>query len=1276
MGYHDEATLGAIHPIQNFSYADEAARTGALGLLAADVGKVAVQVDSNDYYVLVNDVGPVWGLLTGTGGGGSQTPWLQDIDADRFDLSRVADLEQAGGDTAKLYTPTQVSVTPTGTNPRFSVPQANYLYVCDANDNDLRTYDVTDPAAPALVSTLVIGGGRGVDATGRYVLYADEDNGGRLVVVDVENKSAPVIAGSVVTGGSPRGVKGRGTVAVVTYNSNIDGVRTFDVSDPTAPVQLDTHNMAGAGRTDLDIRGTIVAVPTASAVQLFDIADPSNIVLLSTFSSEVDSCKFQGRYLYTANETTDEFEVWDTVDPSLPVLVGQLALVAPASVRAIAPSGNFVAFVDASNDEMRVVDVSDPTNPRFISTGVSVGLNPIAIATTGRLAYVLDNNGDQFFIFDLSGIDAQNLTVGNIDAGNINLRKDLKMGGVLSSVGGSFGVGGVFSDGEIGGAGALRGSDLLLRGFIELGLDIGVTPPTGTPSIYHTVLGTNFDVPASDGYLLQINGGLEYDFGAVRADFQGNRLFGLGRVELSDDVAPALTEKALWAEAAGMRFNVPTGDNYEFDINGALVLAISAAAITLGINLLDMSGGDVIQMAHLSFDDLLTNIHQNNFDLVMQMAAGGSIDVEIGGANEYDFDAARADFLGNDLVNVAEISSAGTNLPVLGFLRMDGGEFLAWRNEANDDDNLLGYFNDELQIAHDAVIRYAFTDAHLNMTGRNLFDAGVLLLGTSTAPAATAVALWHDGADLNANVPTGGSHIFEINGIDTFILSLGQFDLTGRNLVGVGNINGQPHASLGNNVVEIFVEADFPGNATEIQLAVGTDYILMAPISTARTIKHPATGGAFTPSTIRGSQKETTTLTYLNTATEAMFSTQSGQGQLVLKDLIITNDSLSQAVFDLLGNAQTELLTELDNTVVFDALGDGSVLELCIFNVNNESFLNLNRPMTLIDCEVNFTDAFAANFSDSFQPGFDFRQRSLSSTARTLVTIRNTKLSSQPNESYFRIHKEFPAGSFFLIDGVTASPFTPGTGAFFGGDNDDIVQLSNSIVNPGTHTRCHDTLHTVLDGDEVTLSAFVTQTQYNGVTYVAVNVVEGVTFDVAEVFVADDATGSWAYSSIDGTDPIVRITNSPPHPDSGSIGSVHVKGNSTVTTIVTQGVFTDVDLGTALAGSNIERWILTDAATGELTYIGIEPFSGVAAIQFSIMAAAGSPAYSLRAVKNGAVLADDIEAQVEAPDALTVVGVGLLLPVECVTGDAIRVQVANEDGTDDVTIVGMTMAIQ
>lgn len=57
-------SIGGVHVIQAYEYANASARTGASGFVSADIGKVARQTDNNTFWVLTA-VTPTWSELTG-----------------------------------------------------------------------------------------------------------------------------------------------------------------------------------------------------------------------------------------------------------------------------------------------------------------------------------------------------------------------------------------------------------------------------------------------------------------------------------------------------------------------------------------------------------------------------------------------------------------------------------------------------------------------------------------------------------------------------------------------------------------------------------------------------------------------------------------------------------------------------------------------------------------------------------------------------------------------------------------------------------------------------------------------------------------------------------------------------------------------------------------------------------------------------------------------------------------------------------------------------------
>jgi len=147
-------------------------------------------------------------------------------------------------------------------------------------------------------------------------------------------------------------------------------------------------------------------------------------------------------------------------------------------------------------------------------------------------------------------------------------------------------------------------------------------------------------------------------------------------------------------------------------------------------------------------------------------------------------------------------------------------------------------------------------------------------------------------------------------------------------------------------------------------------------------------------------------------------------------------------------------------------------------------------------------------------------------------------------------------------------------------------------------------------------------------------------------------------------------------PNSKTIGSAFVKGNSTATSIPVSGTFNDIDFGTLSAASNIERFTLTDTGNGEMRYDGLVDLQGEIAVSLSAFSTGGNRVFSFRFVKDSGsgfvVLPDDIIAELDIGSNLA--GLTLLVPISLKTGDLIKPQVTRDAGTSTVTVKHYSVA--
>lgn len=144
-------------------------------------------------------------------------------------------------------------------------------------------------------------------------------------------------------------------------------------------------------------------------------------------------------------------------------------------------------------------------------------------------------------------------------------------------------------------------------------------------------------------------------------------------------------------------------------------------------------------------------------------------------------------------------------------------------------------------------------------------------------------------------------------------------------------------------------------------------------------------------------------------------------------------------------------------------------------------------------------------------------------------------------------------------------------------------------------------------------------TNYNG-TFRIFNVTAG-TYDIPVAFVADDATGTW-YSR-------------------------------------------------PISGSSNERFKITNLVTGELTYVGNEPFNGNLIYTVSAFKSGSTETYLFSGAVNGVV---EQGAPFQERDITTALGVlPVTVPVQLVYGDTVKPQIASVTTTNSVIIQGITI---
>jgi hypothetical protein len=193
------------------------------------------------------------------------------------------------------------------------------------------------------------------------------------------------------------------------YVARAGGLSAIEISNPASPQQVATVGNFSASK--LAVSGNLLVVSAAwstdservDGLRLFDVADPSNPQLLSVVNTgrfTILDLALSGNYAYAADERgLHVLDISNPVDPK------QVEHYWSGQVQSVASTGDY-AYVANGWAGLEVLDISDLSRPRSVG-GRASGRFAQAVAVSGHHAYVLSadetwwNDGFQLNVFNL-----------------------------------------------------------------------------------------------------------------------------------------------------------------------------------------------------------------------------------------------------------------------------------------------------------------------------------------------------------------------------------------------------------------------------------------------------------------------------------------------------------------------------------------------------------------------------------------------------------------------------------------------------------------------------------------------------------------------------------------------------------------------------------------------------------------------------------------------------------------------------------------------------------
>ncbi len=243
-----------------------------------------------------------------------------------------------------------------------------HVYLAVRGVSGLQVIDVSNPAAPSLLSPVALpaGGGRAIDISGTKAYVAGIDI---IQVFDLSNPAVPAFLGSVALpahSGLRMGVAVSGTTAYVAHGDL--GLQVIDVSFPAVPALLGSVGTPGVA-SDVAVSGTYAFV-AAGTFQVIDVSIPTAPVIVGSMnpiSPAMTSVTLSGTVAYVgANEGV---YVIDVLNPANPIQVGSVVMptippATPPFVHNLAVSGStmYAAVVESMTPaHLQVFDIANCT---------------------------------------------------------------------------------------------------------------------------------------------------------------------------------------------------------------------------------------------------------------------------------------------------------------------------------------------------------------------------------------------------------------------------------------------------------------------------------------------------------------------------------------------------------------------------------------------------------------------------------------------------------------------------------------------------------------------------------------------------------------------------------------------------------------------------------------------------------------------------------------------------------------------------------------------------
>lgn len=531
------------------------------------------------------------------------------------------------------------------------------------------------------------------------------------------------------------------------------------------------------------------------------------------------------------------------------------------------------------------------------------------------------------------------------------------------------------------------------------------------------------------------------------------------------------------------------------------------------------------------------------------------------------------------------------------------------------------------------------------------------------------------------------------------------------------------------NSIDIYDMNDFPApSAGVITLVTGTQYIIKAPLSTSDRFELPASSDI----EMKWENASFNILTY--TGTDTLFTTAAPIIGFTMNDANVFTSDASATIFNLTGSTvfsfvrvKGSIFSAFDSIGTWDDFSFGQVAQcsfsgwtagLTVTDIGQLAFdrteltsggtpfttaiivegfkttravfdiITVNMPSgeylfidpdiesnAVIDIDGNILRGGITNFFESGNTG-NITLFADASFGATAVTDVGNAGPGEPAEFSFTVGPTLHVDQEVVISGFTGgNTIYNGTFRITVVVEPGLFQTGVPFVSAASGSFLSNTVtvtsatHGFAAGQALLIEGTI---GYDGGT--SIFDVQTNTFRINRGFAGAETVGNWNTGSLTETEPRMFVLNNGAQADSKTLGSIIRINNSTATVISAINTWTDLNLNSlAIQSSSTERFTIVDNDTGETRYDGVNPLKGSAVASISGISSGSAQEFQFRVVVDNNPLADGVVSAVELGGNTGLAS--LVVPVTLNTGQRVRVQVQNVDGSDNIVVQQLTLEI-